>query len=158
MNKNYDQYFGHVVLGCTRNMTSIFATLEGGRCTRNMTSILATMCLAAQEIWPVFWPRWREVDAQKTSLPKAAVTVLCTPDDGCGWHQKHVEWTCRIINRLLCVASLWTIINIYYKYHLQSPETQEIQDLLTLEDGTDVLSRNVSKKLPLHAPKCAIRA
>jgi hypothetical protein len=29
------------------------------------------------------WPRWREV-----------------------------EWTCRIINRLLCVASRWTIINI----------------------------------------------
>jgi len=45
------------------------------------------------------WPRWREV-------------VLCTPDDGCGWHPKHVEWTCRIINRLLCIASRWTIINI----------------------------------------------
>jgi len=37
--------------------------------------------------------------------------ILCTPDDGCGWHPKHVEWTCRIINRLLCVASRWTIIN-----------------------------------------------
>jgi len=40
------------------------------------------------------------------------VTVLCTPDDGCGWHSKHVEWTCRIINRLLWVASRWTVINI----------------------------------------------
>ena len=50
------------------------------------------------------WPRCREV---------AVVTVLCTPDDGCGWHPKHVEWTCRIINRLLCVASCWTIINIH---------------------------------------------
>ena len=50
--------------------------------------------------------------AQKTWLvPEAAVTVLCTPYDGCGWHQKHVEWTCRIINRLLCVASRWAIIN-----------------------------------------------
>jgi len=39
-------------------------------------------------------------------------TVLCTPDDGCGWHPKHVEWTCRIINRLFCGASRWTIINI----------------------------------------------
>jgi len=38
------------------------------------------------------------------------VTVLCT-DDGCGWHPKHVEWTCRIINRLFCVASRWAIIN-----------------------------------------------
>ena len=40
------------------------------------------------------------------------VSVLCTPDDGCGWHPKHVEWTCRIINRLLCVASRWTIIHL----------------------------------------------
>ena len=53
------------------------------------------------------WPRWREVAA----LPEAVVTVLCTPNDGCFWHPKHVEWTCRIINRLLCVASHWTIIN-----------------------------------------------
>jgi len=58
------------------------AALEGGSCTK---------------IWPV---------------PEAAVRVLCTPDDGCGWHPKHVEWTCRIINRLLCVASRWTFINI----------------------------------------------
>ena len=49
------------------------------------------------------------------TVPEAVVTVLCTPDDGCGWHPKHVEWT-RIINRLLCVASRWTIINIYYWY------------------------------------------
>ena len=59
------------------------ATLEGGSFT--------------QKIWPV---------------PEAVVTVLCTPDDGCFWYPKHVEWTCRIINRLLCVASRWIIINI----------------------------------------------
>ena len=53
--------------------------------------------VATQKIWPV---------------PEAVVTVLCTPDDGCGLHPKHVQWTCRIINRLLCVASRWTIINI----------------------------------------------
>ena len=34
------------------------------------------------------------------------------PHYGCGWHPEHVEWTCRIINRLFCVASRWTIINI----------------------------------------------
>ena len=50
-----------------------------------------------KKIWPV---------------PEAVVTVLCTPDDGCGWRPKHVEWTCRIISRLLCVASCWTNINI----------------------------------------------
>ena len=82
--------------------------------------------VAAQTIWPVpeaavtvfcapgqAWPRWREVAAQKIwPVPEAVVTVLCTSDDGCGWHPKHVQWTCRIINRLLCVASRWTIINI----------------------------------------------
>ena len=58
------------------------------------------------------WPRWREVAAQKIwPVPEAVVTVLCTPDGGCGWHPKHVEWTCRIINSLLCVASRWTTIN-----------------------------------------------
>ena len=45
--------------------------LEGGSCTK---------------IWPV---------------PEAVVTVLFTPDGGFGWHPKHVEWTCRIINRLI---------------------------------------------------------
>jgi len=34
------------------------------------------------------WPRWREVAAP---VPEAVVTVLCTPDDGCGWHPKLVE-------------------------------------------------------------------
>jgi len=53
--------------------------------------------VTAQKIWPV---------------PEAVVTVLCTPDDGCGLHPKYVEWTCRIINRLLYAASHWTIINI----------------------------------------------
>jgi len=45
-------------------------------------------------------------------LPETVVTISCTPDDGCGWHPKHVEWTCRIINRLLCISSRWTVINI----------------------------------------------
>jgi len=47
------------------------------------------------------------------TVPEAVVTVLCTPDEGCGWHPKHVKWTCRIINRLLSVASRWTIIDIH---------------------------------------------
>ena len=51
---------------------------------------LATLDVSAQKIWPI---------------PEAVVTVLCTPDDGCGWHPNHVEWTCRITSRLLCVAS-----------------------------------------------------
>ena len=57
----------------------------------------------------------RQLHKKIRPVPEAVVTVLCTPDDWCGWHPKHVEWTCRIINRLLCVASRWTIINIYHK-------------------------------------------
>jgi len=58
-------------------------------------------------------PLWREVAVQKIwPVSEAVVTVLCIPDDGCGWRPKHVQWTCRIINRLLCVASRWGIINI----------------------------------------------
>ena len=61
------------------------------------------------------WPRWKEVAAQKIWLvPKAVVTVLCTPDDGCGWHPKHVDLTCRIINRLLCAACRWAIFYIIF--------------------------------------------
>ena len=72
---------------------------------------------AAQKIWPVpeagAWPRWRETAAQKIwPVREAVVTVLYTPDDGCCWHPKHEEWTCRITKRLLCVASRWTIISI----------------------------------------------
>jgi len=61
-------------------------------------------------------PRWREVAAQKIwPVPEAVVTVLCKSDDGCGWHPKHVERTYRVINRLRCVASRWTIIDILNK-------------------------------------------
>ena len=48
-------------------------------------------------------------------VPEAVVRVLCTPDDGCDGHPKHVQWTCRIINRLRSVAASWTIANIVVK-------------------------------------------
>jgi len=42
-----------------------------------------------------FRPRWRKVVAQILwPVPEAAFTVLCTPDDGCDGHPKHVEWFC----------------------------------------------------------------
>jgi len=50
------------------------------------------------------------IERGSRTVPEAVVTVLCTPDDGCGWHPKHVECTYRIVNRLLCVASRWIII------------------------------------------------
>ena len=40
----------------------------------------------------LIWPRWRKDVAQLLwPVPEAAVTVLCTPDDGCDGHPKHVE-------------------------------------------------------------------
>ena len=39
------------------------------------------------------------------TVPEAVVTVLCTRDDGCVWHPKHVEWTCRIVNRLTIILN-----------------------------------------------------
>jgi len=40
-------------------------------------------------------PLWRKVVLQTIwPVPKAAVTVLCTPDDGFHEHPKHVEWFC----------------------------------------------------------------
>ena len=59
---------------------------------------------------PPTWPSMLE--GGSCTVQEAVVTVLCPPDDGCGWHLKHVKWTCRIINRLLCVASRWAVINI----------------------------------------------
>jgi len=66
--------------------------------------------LPPSSVTKLAWPRLRST---AWPVPEAVVTILCTPYDGCGWHPKHVEWTCRIINRLLCVASRWTIINTF---------------------------------------------
>jgi len=80
---------------------------------------------------PPTWPNYlATLEWGSCKVPEAVVTVLCTLDDGRGWHPKHVEWTCGIINRLLCVASRWTIINMglkefhftYKVYHNSSTE------------------------------------
>ena len=65
---------------------------------------------------PPTWPSLGALEECSCTVPEAVVTVLFTPDDGCGWHPKHIEWTCRIINRRLCVASRWAIIKIEQRY------------------------------------------
>jgi len=61
------------------------------------------LCSCLFPTWPT-WPRWREVTAQNIwPVPEAVVTVLCTPDDGCGWHAKHVEWTA--IGNIFCAPT-----------------------------------------------------
>ena len=61
----------------------------------------ANVATLAQKIWPV---------------PEAVVIALCTPDDGCGLHSKHVEWTCRIINRLFVLHLVGQLL-IYNNNH-----------------------------------------
>jgi len=56
------------------------------------------------------------LEGRNWPVPEAVVIVLCTPDDGWGWHPKHVEWTCRIINRLLCITSLGQLLIYIYIY------------------------------------------
>jgi len=70
-------------------------------------------CNCSHQYWPYLAAlEWGSCSQKITPVSESSVTVLCTPDNGCGWHPKHVEWTCRIVNRLLCLASLWTIVNI----------------------------------------------
>ena len=45
-------------------------------------------------------------------VPVAVTTVLCTPDDGCGRHPKHVEWHCSKIKHSLHTVASRTFINI----------------------------------------------
>jgi hypothetical protein len=79
---------------------------------KTVTAASSIVQLPPSDMATLAWPLWREVAAQEMwPVPEAVVTVLCTPDDGCGSHPKHAEWNCRIINRLLCVASRLTIIN-----------------------------------------------
>ena len=61
---------------------------------------------------------------------EAVVTVLCTPDDGCGWHPIYVEWTCRIINDcfvLYLVGQLLTYTICYW------PHWESVKDFIILQ-------------------------
>ena len=62
------------------------------------------------------WPRWKKVASTIIwPVPEAVVTVLCTPDDGCGQHPKHVEWSCSKIK--LTVNSCISLV--YYNTDLR---------------------------------------
>jgi hypothetical protein len=49
------------------------------------------------------------------------------------------------------VALLYRRFGTTYRSHLQGSRNQEDFDFFTIEDGTDTLSRNVGKGLPLDA-------
>jgi len=75
---------------------------------------------------PPTWPILAGSCTKNMTSPEAVVTFLCAPNYGCVWHPKHVEWTCRIINRLLCVASCRTIINIFQAFQSIRPLKEEM--------------------------------
>ena len=81
--QNYSTCFGcpsHPSSGIHKNVTATSGTGH---------SIWATTTTFLQR---GLWPRWRNVVAQILwPVPEAAVTVWCTPDDGCDRHPKHVE-------------------------------------------------------------------
>ena len=77
--QNHSTYFwcpSHLSSGVRKTVTAASGTGH---------SIWETTFLQRGQILP----RWRKV-----AVPEAAVTVLCTPDDGCDGHPKHVEWFC----------------------------------------------------------------
>ena len=58
------------------------------------------------------WTRWRKAIAQIIiwPVPEAAVTILCTLDDGCDGHPKHVESDFAVNKYLHTVASCWILL------------------------------------------------
>ena len=72
-----------------------------------------------QDIWTVQLPSSNVAKATleegsctvHLSCTGGCIAVLCTPDDGCGRHPKHVEWSCSIINWLRTAASCWFTFN-----------------------------------------------
>ena len=118
------------------------------------------LCSYLPSTWPS-WPLCREVSIVTVGCSYrevAVVTVLCTPDDECGWHPKHVEWTCRIINRLLCVASRWIVINILLCLVLQMelisvPGIKRVSFLFFIKQGLKILSflsKRDDTRFPTH--------
>ena len=79
--QNYSTYFGcrsHPSSGVHKTVTAASGIGH---------SICATTFLQRD-----LWPRWRKVVAQILwPVPEAAVTVLCTHDNGCDGHLKYVE-------------------------------------------------------------------
>ena len=92
--------------------SSVAKTTPIIRSTQNCNYSLRYWSYFLRNYLPPTWPSLATLEGGSCTVPEAVVTVLCTLDDGCGWHPKHVEWTCSIITRLPCVASHRTVINI----------------------------------------------
>ena len=94
-------------------------------------------------------------------VPEAVIAVLSTHDDGCGWHQKRVEWNCRIINRQLCVASRWTVINCLTPSDLYTNRTAPLTSkrcilyIYSTNVGTEYFKHSLNSPL-FSSSKCSL--
>ena len=82
------------------------------RCTQNCNYSLRYYSYFLCSYLPPTWPSLATLEGGSCTVLDAIVTILCTPDDGCVWHPKHVEITCRIINRLLCESYDYWIVHL----------------------------------------------
>ena len=98
------------------------------RSTQNCNYSLRYLSYFLCSYLPLTWPSLATLEGGSCTVPGAVVTVLCTADNGCGWYPKHVEWTCRIMNRLLCVVSRWTVINIQGESLARGPKLLSIKN------------------------------
>jgi len=57
---------------------------------------------------PPTWPSLATLWGGRWPVPEAVVTVLCTHDDGCGWHPKHVEWSLATLDGGSC-TKIWPV-------------------------------------------------
>ena len=82
LQKNYSTCFGclsHPSSGVHQTVTAASGTGHNVRATAIRQRGLIRPC----------W--WKVVSVTLWPVPEAAVTVWCTPDDGCDRHPKHVE-------------------------------------------------------------------
>jgi hypothetical protein len=76
---------------------------------KNVTAASGTATIFLQR--GLIRPRWRNVVAPIIwPVPEAVVTVLCSPDDGCDGHPKHVESDFALNKYLHTVASCWILL------------------------------------------------
>jgi len=99
--QNYSTYFG-----CPSHPSSgVHETITAASGTGHSNS--ATTFAQRGHIWP----RRRKVVARIVwPVPEAAVTDLCTPDDGCDGHPKVIESNFAINKYLHTVASCWILL------------------------------------------------
>jgi len=84
------------------------------RAHKTVTTASPVLVIFLCSYFPPMWPSLATLEV-RSCTPEAVVTVLCTPDDGCGWHPKHVQWICRTINKTPGTVSVEYRAKIFYR-------------------------------------------